>query len=124
MIWSLYRQKRDSRLIMQRPAWDHLAQTNDRKRGDTSERDVMPFTSLAATTAGLPLFQVCWKKGDNDRHCDTQMEGKSNGFPNSGKVPRERFVLLSYAVLHSSSFIPPFSLFNFSASVAIYLVAW
>lgn len=41
------------------------------------------------------------------RHCDTQREGKSIWFPNSGKVLRERFVLLFYAVLHCPSFIPP-----------------
>lgn len=40
-------------------------------------------------------------------HCDTQREGKSIWFPNSGKVLRERFVLLFYAMLHCPSFIPP-----------------
>lgn len=91
MIWSLYRQKRDSRLITQRPAWDHLAQTDDRKRGDTSERDVMPFTSLAATTAGLgaggpPSIPSAGRRGTmtgivihrwRERATDSQTVGRS-----------------------------------------------
>lgn len=47
-------------------------------------------------------------KGRDDGHRGRQMEGMRHRVPNSGKVLRERFVLLSSAMLHCPSFsLPP-----------------
>lgn len=79
--------------------------------------------------------EAVWRnERKDDRHRSRQMEGMRHRVPNSGKVLRERFVLLSSATLHCPSFsllpcllfIPPLSsllsLFDFPGRAVICFV--